>query len=159
MTGGSILAVVGWFYTIVERLIDALRAMRSSQPGCVRHIWCILPPGNVDHLRNLILRIYWDGQPYPSVEVPLGDFFGIAHGRQQPMLAELIAMQVGKGFNCWIPMPFRSHVRITVAPDSDVCYVERSDDYASVAYWCQGLPGQPFPALPDRAARTRDLSG
>lgn len=90
----------------------------AEGPGMVRHIWCTIPPGNVDHLRNLILRMYWDGQATPSVEVPLGDFFGVSHGRQQSMLGELVAMQVGKGFNCWIPMPFRSHARITVENDS-----------------------------------------
>ena len=82
------------------------------------HIWCTLPPGNVDHLRNVILRMYWDGQSHPSVEAPLGDFFGVSHGRQRSTMGELVAMQVGKGFNCWIPMPFRSHARITVKNDS-----------------------------------------
>jgi hypothetical protein len=87
-------------------------------PGVIRHIWCTIPPGNVDHLRNTILRMYWDGQTYPSVEVPLGDFFGVAHGRQVEMSSALVAMQDGKGFNCWIPMPFREHARITVENDS-----------------------------------------
>src|SRR4051794_33701818 len=59
-----------------------------------------------------------DEQAHPSVEVPLGDFFGIAHGRQRPMQAELVTMQVGKGFNCWIPMPFRSRARITIENDA-----------------------------------------
>ena len=88
-------------------------------PGIVRHIWCTVPPGHVDHLRNLVLRMYWDGQEHPSVEVPLGDFFGVAHGRQPDMASELLGMQQGKGFNCWIPMPFAEHALITVENDSD----------------------------------------
>ncbi|HIS20149.1 MAG TPA: DUF2961 domain-containing protein, partial [Candidatus Spyradocola merdavium] len=40
--------------------------------GMVRHIWCTFPPGDPKILRNLILRMYWDGQAQPSVEVPLG---------------------------------------------------------------------------------------
>ncbi len=92
--------------------------LETEGPGMVRHIWCTLPPDNVDHLRNVILRMYWDGQPQPSVEVPLGDFFGVSHGRQRPMQAELVAMQVGKGFNCWIPMPFRSHAHITITNEA-----------------------------------------
>ncbi len=71
-----------------------------------------------NHLRNTILRMYWDGQEHPSVEVPLGDFFGVAHGRQADLGSALLAMQDGKGFNCWIPMPFRTHARITVENDS-----------------------------------------
>ena len=88
-------------------------------PGVVRHIWCTVPPGNPDHLRNLIVRIYWDGQDHPSVEVPLGDFFGVAHGIQTEIASELVSMQEGKGFNSWIEMPFREHALVTVHNDSE----------------------------------------
>lgn len=87
--------------------------------GIVRHIWCTLPPGNIGHMRNVIIRMYWDGQTWPSVEVPIGDFFGIAHGRQKNLLSECVAMQMGKGLNCWIPMPFRERALITIENDSD----------------------------------------
>jgi hypothetical protein len=87
--------------------------------GMIRHIWCTIPPGNIYHMRNIILRIYWDGQDNPSVEVPLGDFFGIPFGRQKDMVTEYVSMQSGKGLNCWIPMPFKSEVLITVENDSD----------------------------------------
>ncbi|WP_407271859.1 glycoside hydrolase family 172 protein [Radiobacillus sp. PE A8.2] len=91
----------------------------SKGPGMVRHIWCTLPPGNVQHMRNVIIRMYWDDQKQPSVEVPIGDFFGIAHGRQRNLVSDLIYMQEGKGFNCWIPMPFKKAARITIENDSD----------------------------------------
>src|SRR5204862_3843397 len=41
-------------------------------PGAIQQIWCTVHP---KYWRALILRIYWDGAPTPSVEVPLGDFF------------------------------------------------------------------------------------
>ncbi len=87
-------------------------------PGRVRHIWMTFPPGRPTHLRNLILRMYWDGAEFPSVEAPVGDFFGVAHGRQRPFTSDYVAMQSGKGLNCWIPMPFARHARITVENDS-----------------------------------------
>lgn len=90
----------------------------TEGPGMIRHIWCTIPPGQADHLRNVILRIYWDDQDHPSVETPLGDFFGIAHGRQRPLVTDFVSMQSGKGLNCWIPMPFRKRARITVENDS-----------------------------------------
>lgn len=90
----------------------------TAGPGIIRHIWCTIPPGQPLHLRNLILRMYWDGQTHPSVEVPLGDFFGMAHGRQLPITSDLLQMQSGKGFNCWIPMPFKKHARVTIENDS-----------------------------------------
>jgi hypothetical protein len=88
-------------------------------PGIIRHIWMTVPYGVASNMRNLILRMYWDNQDIPSVEVPLGDFFGVAHGRQRHMLSALVAMQSGKGLNCWIPMPFKKHARITIQNDSD----------------------------------------
>lgn len=91
----------------------------AEGPGLIRHIWCTLPPGNVSHMRNLILRMYWDDQSFPSVEVPLGDFFGMAHGRQKSLQAECLSMQGGKGLNCWIPMPFKKRALITIENDSE----------------------------------------
>ncbi len=41
--------------------------------GQVQHIW-MTPTGN---WRLSILRIYWDGETDPSVEVPVGDFFAM----------------------------------------------------------------------------------
>ncbi|SFI36225.1 Protein of unknown function [Paenibacillus sp. UNC496MF] len=96
----------------VQTLLDA------EGPGIVRHIWCTVPPGNPAVMRNLIIRMYWDGQETPSVEVPLGDFFGVAHGRQRCLVTDYVTMQSGKGFNCWIPMPFRKRARITVENDA-----------------------------------------
>ncbi|WP_308635487.1 glycoside hydrolase family 172 protein [Paenibacillus silvisoli] len=88
--------------------------------GIVRHMWVTIPPGHVSHMRNLIVRMYWDHSEQPSVEVPLGDFFGVAHGRQRNMVTDYVSMQDERGFNCWIPMPFRAHARITVENDAGV---------------------------------------
>jgi D-arabinan exo alpha-(1,3)/(1,5)-arabinofuranosidase (non-reducing end) len=87
-------------------------------PGVIRHIWITIPPGHPEHLRGCVLRIYWDGQEQPSIEVPLGDFFGLPHGFGTPLTSDLLCAQGGKGFNCWIPMPFRESARITVSNDS-----------------------------------------
>ena len=92
--------------------------LETDGPGMVRHIWITVPPGNVMHMRNLILRMYWDHSPHPSVEVPLGDFFGVAHGRQRAFTSDFVYMQSGKGLNCWIPMPFAKHARITLENDA-----------------------------------------
>lgn len=96
----------------VHTLLDA------EGPGIIRHIWCTIPPGQPAAMRNVILRMYWDDQETPSVEAPLGDFFGVAHGRQREMVSHYVTMQCGKGLNCWIPMPFRRRARITVTNDA-----------------------------------------
>lgn len=87
--------------------------------GTVRHIWLTFPPYHPDLYRGLVIRMYWDGQDTPSVEAPVGDFFGIAHARYRQMSNALTAFQPSNGLNSWIPMPFRKSARITVENDSD----------------------------------------
>ena len=100
-------------------------------PGCIRHIWLTTPPNNPQHDRNLIIRCYWDGQAQPSVECPLGDFFGMAHGRRRPFASALTTMPEGRGLSCFYPMPFRHHARITLENDAgeDVPFVFYQIDY------------------------------
>lgn len=87
-------------------------------PGCIRHIWITVPHRTPKFLRNLILRFYWDGQKTPSVEVPLGDFFGVPHGRTAPHESAFLVTPEGKGFNCYFPMPFAHHARLDIANES-----------------------------------------
>ena len=99
---------------------ETVTLLDTKGSGCVRHIWLTFPPDLPKLLRCLVLRMYWDGQETPSVEVPVGDFFGVAHARFVPMVNELTAFQNAKGMNCWIPMPFTKSARITLENDSDV---------------------------------------
>ena len=46
--------------------------MDVDGPGVIQHIWITVDP---KRYRDLILRMYWDGEDEPSVEVPVGDFF------------------------------------------------------------------------------------
>lgn len=81
--------------------------LETSEPGCIRHIWMTV--GNDDTFpRKAVLRMYWDDQEHPSVECPLGDFFGIGHGvlRNFVSLPLQMSPQDGRGMNCWWPMPF-----------------------------------------------------
>src|SRR5437868_402555 len=49
--------------------------------GVIRHIWFTIGADDPLYLRQAVVRIYWDGQAHPSVEVPVGDLFGIGHAR------------------------------------------------------------------------------
>src|SRR5690554_3181036 len=49
-------------------------------PGIIRHMWMTSHASGPIRLRNIILRMYWENHNVPSVEVPLSDFFGVAHG-------------------------------------------------------------------------------
>ena len=51
--------------------------------GCVRHIWMTLAMPDDDYLRRIVLRCTWDDASEPSVEVPIGDFFGMGHAKRK----------------------------------------------------------------------------
>lgn len=90
--------------------------------GCIKHIWCTFMCSAKYSLRNAILRMYWDGEPEdkPSVEVPLGDFFGMGHAKHKSFVSLPLQMSPrnGKGFNCWWPMPFSNGFKITLENDN-----------------------------------------
>ena len=92
--------------------------LEKQGSGMIRHIWCTLKPMEPKHLRNLILRIYWENHKVPSVEVPLSDFFGLAHGASVPMNSKYIYTQEGRGLNCFFPMPFSEAAKITISNES-----------------------------------------
>jgi hypothetical protein len=85
--------------------------------GVVRHIWITINDRSPEALRNMILRMYWDKSAVPSVEVPLGDFFGTAFGRAVESQNAYTTMTLGKGFNCYFPMPFATGARVTIQND------------------------------------------
>jgi hypothetical protein len=91
--------------------------MDNEGPGVIRHIWITLDPR---WYRHVIVRIYWDGDTTPSVEAPVGDLFCNAWNTRQAILSQPINVNPSGGMNCYFPMPFRKHARITVENDSPV---------------------------------------
>jgi hypothetical protein len=79
-------------------------------PGVIQHIW-MTPTGN---WRFSIFRIYWDDEKEPSVETPVGDFFGMGWGKYAPLNSLPITVNPGSAFNSYWPMPFRKNCRITM---------------------------------------------
>jgi len=86
--------------------------------GVVRHLWMTVAslPGEAHELCRTVLRIFWDGEGSPSVEAPLGDFFGVGFGLRRNFVSLPLQMspQDGKGMNCWFPMPFAAGARFEV---------------------------------------------
>jgi hypothetical protein len=79
-------------------------------PGAIQHIW-MTPTGN---WRFSILRFYWDNETTPSIEVPVGDFFGMAFNEFAPLNSLAVTVNPGSAFNCYWKMPFRKKARITM---------------------------------------------
>lgn len=79
-------------------------------PGSIQHIW-MTPTGN---WRFSILRFYWEGETEPSVECPVGDFFGMGWGEYAPLQSLAVCVNPGSAFNCYWQMPFHKKCKITM---------------------------------------------
>ncbi len=80
-------------------------------PGAIQHIWLTVHP---TQWRRLVLRAYWDDEPTPSVETPLGDFFANGWCERCNVNSLPVAVNPAGGFNAYWEMPFRQRARITV---------------------------------------------
>ena len=84
-------------------------------PGCIRHIWVVLAhPKRLEMAsRKAIIRIYFDDEPLPCVEAPVGDFFGVMHGLGwYPIDSHFLSAKAWNGYNCYFPMPFARAARV-----------------------------------------------
>ncbi len=78
--------------------------------GNIQHIW-MTPTGN---WRYSIFRIYWDDETEPSVECPVGDFFGMGWGEYAHLSSLAVCVNPGSAFNSYWQMPFRKKCKITM---------------------------------------------
>lgn len=84
-------------------------------PGAITHLWNTVASQDPFSGRSLVLRIYWDGMTQPSVEVPLGDFFGVGHGATANFSSIPVTVSsYGRSRTCSWRMPFRKRARITL---------------------------------------------
>ena len=93
---------------------QTLEVMDENGPGLLTHIWFTLASREMYHLKKLVLRMYWDGEAAPSVETPLGDFFGLGLGEYYRWESEALSAASTRALNSFFPMPFQKHARITV---------------------------------------------
>ena len=88
--------------------------MDVDGPGVIQHIWL------VESLkRGHVLRFYWDGEKQPSIEVPALEFFAIGHGKFAPIDSAVVTLNPQNAMNCYWPMPFRKHVKITLTNETN----------------------------------------
>ena len=80
-------------------------------PGVITHIWFTCFP---KLWRDLIFRIYWDGEEEPSVEVPVGDFFCNGWCELGTLYSMPVAVAPAGGFNSYWPMPFYKKAKIVM---------------------------------------------
>jgi len=98
----------------------------AKGPGEITHIWMtFLGPEIQDWAKNggathqeMLLRIYWDGNPKPAVEAPVGDFFASCFGKRSEVVSLPVVVANGSAYNCFWRMPFRKSARIEIINQS-----------------------------------------
>lgn len=90
--------------------------------GIINHIWTTIAPGPGELCRNdIILRMYWDEEKYPSVESPIGPFFGQGWNEQYNYASIVLSAGPGNGTGLasYFTMPFEKGAKIEIENQSD----------------------------------------
>ncbi len=85
-------------------------------PGVITRIWITISSRDPHYLRRILLRMYWDDEETPSVEVPVGDFFGTGFDKVH-YVSYYLGISSGGFYSYW-PMPFRERARIEVVNET-----------------------------------------
>ncbi len=105
---------VGWKvnpYIVIGAGKKAVLADVEGQ-GAIKHIWIT---DGAKAGRLLILRIYFDGQKNPSVNVPLSDFFLNCDYKEFRQISSLpICFNPGKAMNSYFEMPYFKSFKIEI---------------------------------------------
>ena len=101
--------------------------LEADGPGVITHIWITFlgpepqewaPAGAANH-QEMLLRIYYDGNPRPAVEAPVGDFFANCFGKRSRVNSVPVVVEDGDSYNCYWKMPFRKSIRIEIVNESE----------------------------------------
>ena len=85
-------------------------------PGCINELFLT---SDIACFSSLVLRIYWDGEPSPSVECPLGAFFAMGHDNAPHTVSSaMVTVAPSRGMNSYWQMPFRERAHITLSNES-----------------------------------------
>ncbi|MHB0957978.1 MAG: glycoside hydrolase family 172 protein [Pirellulaceae bacterium] len=98
----------------------------AQGPGVVTHMWFTFlgperhpwaPEGSANH-QEMLLRVFYDGQSRPAIEVPLGDFFGNCFGKRTELISLPVIVEDGDSYNCYWHMPFQKSIRMEIVNQS-----------------------------------------
>ena len=87
--------------------------------GIIQRMWFTVRERSPEMLRSMRLRMYWDNNSKPAVDVPFGDFFGFGLSKMVKFESALFSSPEGKSFNCYIPMPFKTGAKVVITNESN----------------------------------------
>ncbi|MCI0496549.1 DUF2961 domain-containing protein [candidate division KSB1 bacterium] len=95
---------------------ETIAIMDVAGPGIIQHIWMVT---TLELGRATILRFFWDDEKEPSIEVPITDFFAVGHDLFAPVNSLAVIANPKSALNCYWPMPFRKHAKVTLTNESE----------------------------------------
>jgi len=147
--------------------------LETNSPGIIQRIWVTIGDRSFKMLRSLRLRMYWDGETKPAVDVPFGDFFCANLGRLVAFQSALFSNPEGRSFNCYIPMPFKKGAKVVLTNEGstnlsqlyfDIDFLELKKQPEDMLYFhahwnreIAGAPDKDFDLLPQVNGRGRFL--
>ncbi|NQX44648.1 DUF2961 domain-containing protein [Paenibacillus tritici] len=94
--------------------------------GIIRHIWITIASEEQYVFRKMRLRMFWDGEASPSVDCPIGDFFGVGHGVASHFVSQPLNMitsqheiETKAAMNCFFQMPYRKEAVIDIVNECE----------------------------------------
>ncbi|HUX96803.1 MAG TPA: glycoside hydrolase family 172 protein [Bacteroidales bacterium] len=91
----------------------------NGSSGVIRRIWITINNRSPKMLRGIKIKMFWDKAKTPAVLVPLGDFFCQGLGQMKTFENVFFSSPEGRSFNCIIPMPFKTAMKIEVVNETD----------------------------------------
>ena len=142
---------------------ETVTVFEAAGPGVITHIWFTIASGEQFHLKKLVLRMYWDNETTPSVEAPIGDFYGLGLGDYFTYQSFPLAVGSAQALNCYFPMPFRKSGKITITDEGNRCVDASNSISITALIRLPSLRTQSIStpsiasALPARAGRTNGI--
>ena len=93
---------------------ETVTLMNVDGPGIIQHIWMVEGLSRAN-----IIRVYWDNETTPSIEVPAPDFFAVGHEKFARVNSAVITVNPQNALNCYWPMPFRKHAKVTFTNEAE----------------------------------------
>ena len=122
LQSGKVRAENGlWIETPPERQFKSGREVVVADvkgPGVITMIhfalpnWSVAKPKEYVLGRELLIKMWWDGESEPSVNCPFVDFFCDPAGLREQVNTALVNKR--RGWNAYFPMPFRTSAKISL---------------------------------------------
>jgi hypothetical protein len=96
---------------------EKITIMDVKGAGVINHIWITIAPSADKLSRNdIIIRMFWDGNTYPSVESPIGPFFGNGWDETYNFVSVPLSVTPGwgKSYVSYFAMPFAKGAKIEI---------------------------------------------